>query len=149
MPVSGVLKDLLKSPAAKPLLRLSLRRCCLCGVRIAYALRKESGTIALGCPDLVRCVVLCLNSLEGRHAERSEASGLSKSSQHCVSKNVRWPDPSLRSELAPFGTLRAGSERGRRDDNHHTTSDRTPDDVRTVAVRSVGGPSWADMRVSH
>jgi hypothetical protein len=46
-------------------------------------------------------LVFCLNSLEGCHAERSEASGLRKRSQHRTRKNVRWPDS--------FDRLRTGS----------------------------------------
>ena len=55
-------------------------------------------------------IVLCLNSLEGCHAERSEASGQRRRSQHRKRRDVRWP------------SRRAGI-RSAQDDNHLMTSD--------------------------
>jgi len=47
--------------------------------------------------DATALLVPSLNSLEGCHAERSEASGQRERSQHRNRRDVRWPDPSLRS----------------------------------------------------
>ena len=85
--------------------------------------------------------MLWLNSLEGGHAERSEASGLRKRGQHRVRRGVRRPD------LSPPA----------QDDDQHTPSDGAPSlclsssagDARGVWASGALGTVLAQRRVAE